>query len=213
MVGAFKPEAVAGGIVGVTIKTAMQKGVARGIFSNEAGLGSAPIAAAAAQTKEPVRQGLVTMTGTFIDTIIICTMTGLSIVITGAWQPELGLEGAGITIYAFQSALPFPEQVGAFLLMLCLMFFAFTTILGWDYYAERCLEYLSGGKMGPVKVYRWLYIAAVFVGPYLTVKAVWTTADIFNGLMAIPNIIALLALSGVVAKETKSYFDRKAHLL
>ncbi|MCF2662811.1 alanine/glycine:cation symporter family protein [Pseudoflavonifractor phocaeensis] len=213
VVGAFKPEAVAGGIVGVTIKAAMQKGVARGIFSNEAGLGSAPIAAAAAQTKEPVRQGLVTMTGTFIDTIIICTMTGLSIVITGAWQPELGLEGAGITIYAFQNALPFPEQVGAFLLMLCLMFFAFTTILGWDYYAERCLEYLSGGKMGPVKVYRWLYIAAVFVGPYLTVKAVWTIADIFNGLMAIPNIIALLALSGVVAKETKSYFDRKAHLL
>ena len=153
------------------------------------------------------------MTGTFIDTIIICTMTGLSIVITGAWQPELGLEGAGITIYAFQNALPFPEKVGAFLLMLCLMFFAFTTILGWDYYAERCLEYLSGGKMGPVKVYRWLYIAAVFVGPYLTVKAVWTIADIFNGLMAIPNIIALLALSGVVAKETKSYFDRKAHLL
>ena len=213
VVGAFKPQAVAGGIVGVTIKTAMQKGVARGIFSNEAGLGSAPIAAAAAQTKEPVRQGLVTMTGTFIDTIIICTMTGLSIVITGAWQPELGLEGAGITIYAFQNALPFPDQVGAFLLMLCLMFFAFTTILGWDYYAERCLEYLSGGKMGPVKVYRWLYIAAVFVGPYLTVKAVWTIADIFNGLMAIPNIIALLALSGVVAKETKSYFDRKAHLL
>ena len=213
VVGAFKPEAVAGGIVGITIKTAMQKGVARGIFSNEAGLGSAPIAAAAAQTKEPVRQGLVTMTGTFIDTIIICTMTGLSIVITGAWQPELGLEGAGITIYAFQNALPFPEKVGAFLLMLCLMFFAFTTILGWDYYAERCLEYLSGGKMGPVKVYRWLYIAAVFVGPYLTVKAVWTIADIFNGLMAIPNIIALLALSGVVAKETKSYFDRKAHLL
>ena len=213
VVGAFKPEAVAGGIVGITIKTAMQKGVARGIFSNEAGLGSAPIAAAAAQTKEPVRQGLVTMTGTFIDTIIICTMTGLSIVITGAWQPELGLEGAGITIYAFQNALPFPDQVGAFLLMLCLMFFAFTTILGWDYYAERCLEYLSGGKMGPVKVYRWLYIAAVFVGPYLTVKAVWTIADIFNGLMAIPNIIALLALSGVVAKETKSYFDRKAHLL
>lgn len=213
VVGAFMPKAIAGGIVGVTIKVAMQKGVARGIFSNEAGLGSAPIAAAAAQTKEPVRQGLVTMTGTFIDTIIICTMTGMSIVITGAWDPALGLEGAGITMYAFQNALPFPAQVGSFLLMLCLMFFAFTTILGWDYYAERCLEYLSGGKMGPVKVYRWLYIAAVFIGPYLTVKAVWTVADIFNGLMALPNIIALLALSGVVAKETKSYFDRKAHLL
>ena len=208
VVGAFKPQAVAGGIVGVTIKLAMQKGIARGIFSNEAGLGSAPIAAAAAQTKEPVRQGLVTMTGTFIDTIIICTITGLSIVLTGAWDPDLGLEGAEITMYAFQNALPFPAQVGSFLLMLCLMFFAFTTILGWDYYAERCLEYLSGGKMGPVKVYRWLYIIAVFVGPYLTVSAVWTIADIFNGLMAFPNLIALLALSGVVAKETKDYFAR-----
>lgn len=208
VVGAFTPKAVAGGIVGITIKIAVQKGVARGIFSNEAGLGSAPIAAAAAQTKEPVRQGLVTMTGTFIDTIIICTMTGLSIVISGAWDPDLGLEGAQITMYAFQEALPFPAAVGSFLLMLCLMFFAFTTILGWDYYAERCLEYLSNKNMTAVKVYRWLYIAAVFVGPYLTVKAVWTIADIFNGLMALPNIIALLVLSGVVAKETKDYFDR-----
>lgn len=210
--GAFKPEAVAGGIVGVTIKTAIQKGVARGIFSNEAGLGSAPIAAAAAQTKEPVRQGLVTMTGTFIDTIVICTMTGLSIIISGGWKPELGLEGAEITMYAFRTSLPLPAQVGSFLLMMCLAFFAFTTILGWDYYSERCLEYLTGGNMNIVKVYRWIYIAAVAVGPYLTVKAVWTVADIFNGLMAIPNIIALLALSGVVAKETKDYFQRKAYL-
>ena len=210
--GAFKPEAVAGGIVGVTIKTAIQKGVARGIFSNEAGLGSAPIAAAAAQTKEPVRQGLVTMTGTFIDTIVICTMTGLSIIISGGWKPELGLEGAEITMYAFRTSLPLPAQAGSFLLMMCLTFFAFTTILGWDYYSERCLEYLTGGNMNIVKVYRWIYIAAVAVGPYLTVKAVWTVADIFNGLMAIPNIIALLALSGVVARETKDYFQRKAHL-
>lgn len=210
--GAFKPEAVAGGIVGVTIKTAIQKGVARGIFSNEAGLGSAPIAAAAAQTKEPVRQGLVTMTGTFIDTIVICTMTGLSIIISGGWKPELGLEGAEITMYAFRTSLPLPAQAGSFLLMMCLAFFAFTTILGWDYYSERCLEYLTGGNMNIVKVYRWIYIAAVAVGPYLTVKAVWTVADIFNGLMAIPNIIALLALSGVVAKETKDYFHRKAYL-
>lgn len=206
--GAFNPQAVAGGIVGITVKLAIQKGVARGIFSNEAGLGSAPIAAAAAQTKDIVRQGLVTMTGTFIDTIIICTMTGLAIVITGAWNPDLGLKGAEITMYAFQNALPFPAQISSFLLMACLMFFAFTTILGWDYYAERCLEYLTGGKMGLVKVYRWLYIAAVFVGPYLTVSAVWTIADIFNGLMALPNIIALLALSGVVAKETKDYFAK-----
>ena len=206
--GAFNPQAVAGGIVGVTIKIAIQKGVARGIFSNEAGLGSAPIAAAAAQTKEPVRQGLVTMTGTFIDTIIVCTMTGLAIVISGAWRPELGLQGAEITMYAFQNALPFPAKVGSFLLMLCLMFFAFTTILGWDYYAERSLEYLSDRNMTAVKVYRWIYIAAVFVGPYLTVSVVWSIADVFNGLMAFPNIIALLALSGVVARETKDYFQR-----
>ena len=199
---------MAGDIVGVTIKIAIQKGVARGIFSNEAGLGSAPIAAAAAQTKEPVRQGLVTMTGTFIDTIIVCTMTGLAIVISGAWDPALGLQGAEITMYAFQNALPFPAKVGSFLLMLCLMFFAFTTILGWDYYAERSLEYLSDRNMTAVKVYRWLYIAAVFVGPYLTVSVVWGIADVFNGLMAFPNIIALLALSGVVARETKDYFHR-----
>ena len=211
-VGAFAPQAVAGGIVGISIRTAIQKGVARGIFSNEAGLGSAPIAAAAAQTKDAVRQGLVTMTGTFIDTIVICTMTGLSIVITGAWQPELGLEGAQVTMYAFQKALPFPNQVCSFLLMMCLVFFAYTTILGWDYYSERCLEYLTKGNMGPVRVYRWLYIAAVFAGPYMTVQAVWTIADIFNGLMALPNIIALLALSGVVAKETAAYFGEKRYV-
>ena len=204
---AFNPQAVTGGVVG-SMMVAMQKGVARGIFSNEAGLGSAPIAAAAAQTKEPVRQGLVSMTGTFIDTIVICTMTGLSIVLTGAWKVE-GLEGVQITTYAFQQGLPFPEQLSAFLLMLCLVFFAFTTILGWDYYSERCLEYLTGGKMKSVKVYRWLYILAVFIGPYMTVSAVWTIADIFNGMMAIPNMIALFALSGVIAKETKDFFARR----
>lgn len=207
---AFCPQAVTGGLVG-SMMVAMQKGVARGIFSNEAGLGSAPIAAAAAQTKEPVRQGLVSMTGTFIDTIVICTMTGLSIVMTGAWQVE-GLEGVQVSTYAFENGLPFPAKVSSFVLMICLIFFAFTTILGWDYYSERCLEYLSGGKMGPVKVYRWLYILAVFIGPYMTVSAVWTIADIFNGLMALPNMIALFALSGVVAKETRAFFDAKKHL-
>lgn len=204
--GAFNPQAVTGGIVG-SMLVAMQKGIARGIFSNESGLGSAPIAAAAAQTKEPVRQGLVSMTGTFIDTIIVCTMTGLSIVLTGAWQVE-GLEGVQITTYAFNNGLPLPAAVSSFLLMLCLVFFAFTTILGWDYYSERCLEYLTGGKKKVIKVYRWLYILAVFIGPYMTVAAVWTIADIFNGLMAIPNMIALFALSGVVAKETKAYFEK-----
>ena len=203
---AFSPRAITGGVVG-SMFVAMQKGVARGIFSNEAGLGSAPIAAAAAQTKEPVRQGLVSMTGTFIDTIIICTLTGLSIVLTGAWQVK-GLEGVGVTTYAFQKGLPFPPEVSAFVLMLCLVFFAFTTILGWDYYSERCLEYLSGGNMKHVKIFRWIYILAVFIGPYMTVSAVWTIADIFNGLMAIPNMIAIFALSGVVAKETRDFFKR-----
>ena len=203
---AFSPRAITGGVVG-SMFVAMQKGVARGIFSNEAGLGSAPIAAAAAQTKEPVRQGLVSMTGTFIDTIVICTLTGLSIVLTGAWQVK-GLEGVGVTTYAFQKGLPFPPEVSAFVLMLCLVFFAFTTILGWDYYSERCLEYLSGGNMKHVKIFRWIYILAVFIGPYMTVSAVWTIADIFIGLMAIPNMIAIFALSGIVAKETRDFFKR-----
>lgn len=203
---AFVPKAVVGGAAGTWI-VAMQKGVARGIFSNEAGLGSAPIAAAAAQTKEPVRQGLVSMTGTFIDTIIICTMTGLSIVITGAYKT--GLEGVDVTSYAFKEGLPFPEQVSACVLMLCLVFFAFTTILGWDYYSERCLEYLTKGKKKPLIIFRWLYIIAVFIGPYMTVAAVWTIANILNGMMAIPNMIALFALSGVVVRETKKFFDKQ----
>ena len=208
--GAFNPQAVAGGVAGTFI-IAMQKGVARGIFSNEAGLGSAPIAAAAAQTKEPVRQGLVSMTGTFLDTIIICSMTGISIVLTGAneYAQANGLEGVDVTTYAFKQGLPFPEQVSAVILMLCLVFFAFTTILGWDYYSERCLEYLNGGNKKGIMVFRWLYIIAVFIGPYMTVSAVWTIADIFNGLMAIPNIIALLVLGGVISAGTKEYFARK----
>ena len=204
--GAFAPRSIAGGIAG-SMFIAMQMGVARGIFSNEAGLGSAPIAAAAAKTKEPVRQGLVSMTGTFIDTIIICLMTGISIVLTGAWTMD-GLEGVEVTTFAFQNGLPFPEKIASFLLMFCLVFFAFTTILGWNYYGERCLEYFSNRNQKSVLVYRWLYIAAVFIGPYMTVSAVWTIADIFNGLMAIPNMIALIALSGVVVRETKDYFER-----
>ena len=206
---AFSPKAITGGAVG-SMLVAMQKGVARGIFSNEAGLGSAPIAAAAAQTKEPVRQGLVSMTGTFIDTIVICTLTGLSIVLTGAWKVD-GLEGVEVTTYAFQKGLPFPAEISSLILMLCLIFFAFTTILGWDYYSERCLEYLSGGNIKHVKIFRWVYILAVFIGPYMTVKAVWTIADIFNGLMALPNMIALFALSGVVVKETKQFFEKHKH--
>ena len=205
---AFNGSALAGGVMGSMI-VAMQKGVARGIFSNESGLGSAPIAAAAARTKDPVRQGLVSMTGTFIDTIVICTMTGLSIVITGAW--DMGLEGVSVTTKAFQMGLPFPEQVASFMLMVCLVFFAFTTILGWNYYSEKCLEYLVGDKKAVLKGYRWLYILAVFIGPFMTVSAVWTIADIFNGLMALPNLIALVALSGVVVAETKKYFEKQKY--
>lgn len=201
--GAFGMRAAAGGALGAMM-IAMQKGIARGIFSNEAGLGSAPIAAAAAKSDSAVKQGLISMTGTVIDTLIICTMTGLCIVITGAW--DSGLEGAAVTDLAFQQGLPLPGVVSSCILMICLAFFAFTTILGWDYYSERCLEYLTGGKQKVVKVYRWIYIFAVLVGPFLTVSAVWTSADIFNGLMAIPNLIALVALSGVVAKDTKKYF-------
>lgn len=211
---AFTPKAAFGAAVGVTVKLAMQKGIGRGIFSNEAGLGSAPIAAAAAQTKEPVRQGLVTMTGTFIDTIIICTMTGLSIILTGAYRVE-GLEGVQVTTYAWQTGLPWNENISSFILMLCLAFFAFTTILGWDYYSERCLEYLIKSnkyKNGILLAYRILYILAVLIGPYLTVSAVWDIADIFNGLMAFPNLIALVALSGVVSKETKDYFKRMKNM-
>ncbi len=203
----FEINEVAGGVVGILI--AMKSGISRGIFSNEAGLGSAPIAAAAARTNDPVRQGLVTMTGTFVDTIVICTMTGLAVVIGGGWKPELGLEGVAVTTYSFQNCLSFmPSEIPAFILMVCLVFFAFTTILGWNYYSERCLAYLVGGKEIATKIFRWVYILAVAIGPYMTVSAVWTIADIFNGLMAIPNIVALLALSGVVASETKAFNER-----
>ncbi len=203
--GAFGLRAVSGGALGAMM-IAMQKGIARGIFSNEAGIGSAPIAAAAAKVDEPVEQGLVSMLGTVIDTLIICTMTGLCIVITGSWNQ--GLEGAAVTTRAFQEGLPLPAQVSAFILMICLVFFAFTTILGWDYYSERCLEYLTNDNQKIVKSYRWIYIACVFFGPYMTVSAVWTIADIVNGLMALPNLVALIALSGVAAKEVNSFFGK-----
>ena len=210
---AFGARAMAGGALGAMI-VAMQKGIARGIFSNEAGLGSAPIAACTATVDNPVRQGLISMLGTFIDTIIVCSITGLSIIVTGShtYAIENGLEGVAVTSRAFEMGLPFPTQISTFVLMLCLVFFAFTTILGWDYYSERCLEYMFAGNQKVVKAYRWLYILAVFIGPFMTVSAVWTIADIFNGLMAIPNLIALVALSGVVVKETKDYFNNQKYI-
>lgn len=202
--GAFHGTAIVGGFAGSMVKQALQNGIARGIFSNEAGLGSAPIAAAAAATKSCARQGLVSMTGVFIDTIIICTMTGLTIVLTGAWHQE-GITGVAVTSYAFSQGMHFAPFIGQVCVTLSLAFFAFTTILGWDYYAERCVEYLVNGKMGVVKVYRYLWILAVLVGPFLALDVVWNIADALNGCMAFPNLVALVALSGVVAKETKEF--------
>ena len=209
---AFNPAAVTGGAVG-TVFMAMQKGIARGIFSNEAGLGSEPIAAAAAKTNEPSRQGFVSMTGTFIDTIVICTMTGLTIILSGAWDPALGLEGVNVTIEAFSRGggfIPGGAAVMPFFLMTALAFFAFTTILGWNYYSEKCLEYLIGmHRPHIVKAYRLLYVAVVAVGPYLTISMVWGIADIFNGLMAFPNLIALVLLSPVVMRTTRDFLSRQ----
>ena len=200
---AFNPQAALGGAVGFTVMKAIQSGVARGIFSNESGLGSAPIAAAAAQTREPVRQGLISMTGTFLDTIIVCTMTGIVLVLTGAWSnPELA--GATVTNYAFAQGLG--TSIGATIVTIGLLFFAFTTILGWCYYGERCFVYLVGIR--GVKLYRLVYILLVGVGAFLHLNLIWIIADIVNGLMAFPNLIALIGLRKVVIEETKDYFQR-----
>lgn len=196
---AFNPTAATGGFLGATVMMAMRNGVARGIFSNEAGLGSAPIVAAAAKTKWPAEQGLVSMTGTFIDTIIICTLTGLSLVVSGVWTGDLN--GAAMTEAAFSSAFPFAAK---YLLTAGLVLFAFTTIIGWNYYGERCVEYLFGVK--GIKPYRYIFIGLVAVGAFLKLDVIWVLADIVNGLMAFPNLIALVGLSGVVVAETKAYF-------
>ena len=200
---AFDPQAALGGAVGLTVMKAIQSGVARGIFSNESGLGSAPIAAAAAQTREPVRQGLISMTGTFLDTIIVCTMTGIVLVLTGAWNnPELA--GATVTNYAFAQGLG--TSIGATIVTVGLLFFAFTTILGWCYYGERCFVYLVGIR--GVKLYRLSYIMLVGLGAFLHLNLIWIIADIVNGLMAFPNLIALIGLRKVIIEETKDYFQR-----
>lgn len=207
IVGAFNPQAIMGGAAGSFI-VAMQKGVARGIFSNEAGLGSAPIAAAAARTNSPTRQGLIGMTGVFFDTIIICMLTGLTVVITGAWN--MGLEGFNVTAAAFVSALSFlPARLVQIVLSVSLLIFAFTTILGWNYYGDRCVSYITKDNKKWRKAFKILHIVLVFVGPYLTVSLVWNIADVLNSFMAFPNLIALIALSGVVVKETKEYFKNK----
>lgn len=197
---AFHPTAAAGGFLGASVLFAMRNGVARGVFSNESGLGSAPIVAAAAKTKWPAEQGMVSMTGTFIDTIIICTMTGLVVVISGLWKGDLN--GAALTNAAFMQAYP---HFGGYMLLVGLVLFAFTTILGWNYYGERCMEYLVGTK--GIMPYRIVFIILVGCGAFLKLEAIWVLADIVNGLMAIPNLIALLGLSGVVVSETKKYLQ------
>ena len=195
---AFTPTAAQGGFLGATVMLAMRSGVARGVFSNESGLGSAPIVAAAAKTKWAAEQGLISMTGTFIDTIVICTLTGLSLVVSGVWCGPLN--GAAMTESAFTMAFP---AFGSILLLVGLVLFAFTTILGWNYYGERCVEYLMGVKA--ILPYRIIFICLIACGPFLKLEEIWVLADIVNGLMAIPNLIALIALSGVVVAETKAY--------
>lgn len=200
LVEAFTDTAAAGGFAGATIMMTIRSGISRGVFSNESGLGSAPIAAAAAQTKHPVTQALVSMTQTFIDTIIICSMTGFAILVSEVLNT--GLTGATLTQKAFETALP--GEWGGIIVSVGLIFFAYSTILGWSYYGEKSVEYLLGEKS--VKPYRFLFVVIVFVGAIVKLDLVWTFADIMNGLMALPNLIALLGLSGIVAAETRNYF-------
>lgn len=197
---AFNPTAAAGGFAGATVMLAIRMGVARGVFSNESGLGSAPIAAAAAQTKHPVTQALVSMTQTFIDTLIVCTMTGLVLILTGAWSS--GETGAELTTIAFQSAMP----GGALIVTLGIVLFAYSTMLGWCYYGEKSIEYLFGIKS--ILPYRIVFIMLIGVGAVAKLSLVWNISDTLNGLMAIPNLIGLLLLTPVVVSETKNYFSK-----
>ena len=198
---AFNGAAATGGFVGATIMLALQSGVARGVFSNESGLGSAPIAHAAAETNSPVRQGSIAMLGTFIDTLIICTMTGLVLVVTGVWDGEL--YGAAMTSAAFSSQLPF----GNIILTLCIILFGFTTMLGWSYYGERCAEFLLGPKV--IVPFRVLWVVGIFLGTQMSLELVWKMSDVLNGMMAIPNLIALVFLAPVVFRLSREYFDEE----
>lgn len=200
---AFTPTAKIGGFLGSSVMLTMRMGIARGVFSNESGLGSAPIAAAAAMTKNPVTQALVSMTQTFIDTLVVCTMTGLVLILTGVWNT--GDTGASLTSVAFQKGLP--GYWGNLVVTMGLVLFAYSTLLGWSYYGEKSIEYLLGEKA--VIPYRWVFVVFVGIGAVLKLNLVWAMADVFNGLMALPNLIALIALSPVIASETKRYFERK----
>nr|WP_300090993.1 sodium:alanine symporter family protein [Sedimentibacter sp.] len=195
---AFTGQAAVGGFAGSTIMMTARYGVARGLFSNESGLGSAPIVAAAAQTRNPVRQALVASTGTFWDTVIVCMMTGITIVNTGVWNT--GLNGGDLTNAAFGNI----PVIGPLVLTVGLLTFVFSTILGWSYYGEKCVEYLFHSKKA-ILPYRILYTVAVYFGSVMSLAFVWDLADLFNGLMAIPNLISLIALSSVIVSETKEY--------
>jgi len=199
---AFTPVAATGGFAGATIMLAVQWGVARGIFSNEAGLGSAPIAHAAAKTNDPVKQGMIAMLGTFIDTIVVCSITGLAIILTGVWTT--GAKGSALTIAAFEQTLP---EMGGAIVSIAQAVFAFTTILGWSVYGERCVEYLLG--VHSVKFFRILWILAVPIGAMADLNFIWLLADTLNALMALPNLIALLLLSPVIFKLTRSAMQKK----
>ncbi|RMF74502.1 MAG: sodium:alanine symporter family protein [Acidobacteria bacterium] len=198
--GALSGTAAAGGFAGAGVLAAMRYGVARGIFSNESGLGSAGIAAAAAQTREPVRQALVSMTQTFIDTLVVCSFTGLAILVTGSWTE--GLDGAALTQQAFDSGLP--GGLGPAFVALSLAMFAYSTMLGWCFYGERCIEYLFGARA--ILPFRIVFVAAVYVGAVRSLDLVWTLSDAMNGLMALPNLVGLLVLSGTIVRLTRSYF-------
>jgi AGCS family alanine or glycine:cation symporter len=198
---AFSPTAAVGGFLGTTVAQTIRFGVARGLFSNEAGLGSASIAHSAAKTKEPVREGLVAMLGPFVDTIVICSMTALVIISTGAWTS--GLTSSPLSAHAFGLGLP---VVGEWIVTFGLVFFAFSTMLTWSYYGDRCSEYILGRKA--VMPYRWVFVLFIPVGAMMKIDLVWLITDITNGLMAFPNLIGILGLSGLVARMTKDYFSR-----
>jgi AGCS family alanine or glycine:cation symporter len=202
---AFSPAAAAGGFAGATVMQGIRFGIARGVFSNESGLGSGAIAAAAARTRHPVSQGLVSMTQTFIDTLVVCSITGFAIIATGAWQS--GDTGAALTTRAFSTGLP--GAWGGSIVAMALVMFAFSTLLGWSYYGEKALEYLVGSTRF-VRYYRVAWVAATFVGAVTSLEVVWNIADVFNGAMAIPNLIALVLLSGVVVSETRDYMGKRS---
>jgi AGCS family alanine or glycine:cation symporter len=199
---AFTPTAAVGGFLGATVMHTMRMGVSKGVFSNESGLGSAPIAAAAAKTPNPVKQALVSMTQTFIDTLVVCTMTGFVLLLSGLWKIGPELRGAELTVQAFDKFLPW--GAGEFIVTVTLIFFAYSTILGWCYYGEKSIEYLFKEKA--VKTYRVIFVIFVAVGAILKLETVWRVSDIMNGLMAFPNLVGLIGLSAVIVSETNKYF-------